>query len=415
MTGDPEVLLVTQFYWPEPIGSAPYCTDLAEWLARSGWRVAALTCRPHYPAGVVPEAYRDGSRDRERHGGVAIERLAPWRPGRRGAFGRLAGELAFLLRGLAALATGRAKRSRLVVSLCPSVFSVLLGRFACRRDGRHFALIHDIQSGLASGLGMVGGGLLPGLLRQLERRVLNGADCVFVLSDQMRRRLRRQGVTTAIEVLPIWVDAGAIRPLERRAGEPTTVLYSGNLGRKQALDQVLALAEVLQRRDSSLRVVIRGEGGEAARLQEEARRRRLGNVEFRPLLPLERLSEGLAEGDVHLVPQDEKAADYAVPSKVYGIMAAGRPFVATARPGTHLWQLQETTGACHCVPPADAEALAEAVLALGVDARRRAELGARGRAFVERHHDKAVVLGRLEAALRRVATEPSGGVVFGRG
>ena len=398
-----DVLFVTQFYWPEPIGSAPYCTDLAEWLVRSGWPVRVFTSRPHYPDGVVPEAYRQGERDSEARNGVAIERVPPWRPDRRGALGRMAAELVFLLRGLGALFRGRIRRSRLVVSLCPSILAVLLGRLACRPDGRHFALVHDIQSGLASGLGMVGGGWLPALIRLLERRVLNGVDGIFVLSDQMRRRLEEQGVTVPIEVLPIWVDAAAIRPVERTAGGPLTLLYSGNLGRKQALDQVLALAEILQRRGSAARIVIRGEGGEAVRLAEEAERRQLANIEFRPLLPIERLAEGLAEGDVHLVPQDGKAADYAVPSKIYGIMAAGRPFVATAGPGSHLWRLQEQTGAFQCVPPADAEALAEAVLALGVDVERRAELGACGRAFVEAHHDKARVLGNFEAALRRGA------------
>src|SRR3546814_5789828 len=83
-------------------------------------------------------------------------------------------------------------------------------------------------------------------------------------------------------------------------------------------------------------------------------------------------------------------------------MAAGRPFVATAGPGSHLWRLQEETGAFQCVPPGDSEALADAVLALGMDAERRADLGARGRAFVVKRHDKAAVLGLFEAALRQL-------------
>src|SRR5690606_16541023 len=100
-----EVLVVTQFYWPEPIGSAPYCTDLAEWLVQAGWPVTVFTSRPHYPDGIVPERYREGRHDRETRNGVAIERVPPWRPERRGAFGRMAGEFAFLLRGLVALAS----------------------------------------------------------------------------------------------------------------------------------------------------------------------------------------------------------------------------------------------------------------------------------------------------------------------
>lgn len=404
------VLFVTQFYWPEPIGSAPYCTDLAEWLARAGWQVTVLTSRPHYPEGIVPPVYRDGARDSERQNGVGIERLPPWRPDQRGTLGRMVGELVFLVRGLAALATGRIRRGDMVVSLCPSVLAVLLGRIACRRRGHHFALVHDIQSGLAAGLGMVGRGWLLALMRTVERRLLNKVDRIFVLSEQMRQSLREQGVVQPIEVLPIWVDADVIQPLERASADgPVTALYSGNLGRKQALDQVIELAEILQLRGADLRIVIRGKGGEAERLMQEARRRGLANVEFRPLVPLERLAEGLAEGDVHLVPQGGLAADYAVPSKVYGIMAAGRPFVATAGPGSHLWRLQQETGAFHCVPPGDAEALADAVLALGVDARQRADLGARGRAFVVARHEKSTVLGSFEATLRRSAGEAMAG------
>src|SRR3546814_1329878 len=133
------------------------------------------------------------------------------------------GEFVFLGRGLWAMATGRLRRSDHVVSLCPSVLAVLLGRLACRRGGHHVALVHDIQSGLAAGLGMVGGRWLLAAMRLLERRVLNGVDTIFVLSEHMRQTLLGQGVTTPIQVLPIWVDAAVIQP---RSEEHTSELQS---------------------------------------------------------------------------------------------------------------------------------------------------------------------------------------------
>lgn len=404
----PDALVVSQYYWPEPIGSAPYCRDLAEWLAASGWSVRVLTCRPHYPQGVVPECYRNRARDSESWNGVSIERVPPWRPHRRGAFARMVADFAFLARGLMAVATGRVRRADLVISLCPSILSVLLGAVIRRRGGHHVAVVHDIQSGLAAGLGMVGGRRLLTAIRILERSVLNRVDQVFVLSEQMRARLRQIGVRTPIEILPIWVDGTAIRPLDRPPDSDLTALYSGNLGRKQALDQLVSLAEILQERGSRVHVVIRGEGSDAERLKRRAAALDLPNLRFSQLVPDDRLAEGLAEGDIHLVPQDGQAADYAVPSKVYGIMAAGRTFVATAEPGSHLWTMQETTGAFRCVPPGDPEALADEVLALEQDTRQREELGSRGRAFVMAHHDKAAVLASFAAAMDSLVAAGSG-------
>lgn len=391
------VLLVTQHYWPEPIGSAPYLTDLAEWLAEQGSDVRVLTCRPHYPDGIVPPAYRKGRRDSESRAGVLIERLPPFRPAARGVVGRVLREGLFLLQGLGALVTGRMRRNDHVISLCPSVFAVLLGIAARRRGGRHVVLVHDIQSGLATGLRMASGRAVAAAMRAVERFALNRADAVVVLSDNMRERLRAQGVNTPIEILPIWVDAEVIQPSRAPRGSAVQVVYSGNLGKKQGLDQIVEMAEELEKRESPVNIVLRGEGSEARRIAEAIEARKLGHVHMVPLAPPERLSACLAEGAIHLVPQDVNAADCAVPSKAYSIMASGRPFVATAQPGSQLWDLCERSGAFICVPAGDAGAIADAVETLARDPALRVRLGRNGRRYVLRHHDKSHVLRKFQA------------------
>ena len=262
-------LVLTQHYWPEPIGSAPYLTDLGEWLAAHDHEVRVFTCRPHYPDGYVARAYRHGRRDEETRSGTLIERVAPFQPWRRGALGRMAREVLFLMQGLGALVSGRIRRSPLVVSLCPSVFTVLLGVAARQRRGHHVVMVHDIQSGLASGLGMVGGCHIAALMQWLERVVFNRADMILVLSDSMRRRLRSQGVRKPIEILPIWVNTSVIRPARAPRGNSVTVIYSGNFGKKQGLGQVVDMAELLERRASPVRVLLRGEGSEAVKMGAE--------------------------------------------------------------------------------------------------------------------------------------------------
>jgi colanic acid biosynthesis glycosyl transferase WcaI len=127
-------------------------------------------------------------------------------------------------------------------------------------------------------------------------------------------------------------------------------------------------------------------------VQAEIAAKGLDNIRFSELLPREKLGQGLAEGDIHLVPQEPDGAAFAVPSKIYNIMAAGRPFVATARPDSPLWHLQTQSRAFLCVPPNDTPAFADAVLRLADDRPLRAELGRNGRAFVEEHYAKGKVL-----------------------
>lgn len=391
----PPILFVTQYYRPELIGSAPFCADMAEWLAQNGRAVTVLSGFPHYPSEQLYPAYRNGKRRRETIDGVLVERLRTWIPRSRSALARIAGEAQFLLRGVTALATGRVAKHRLVLSLCPSVLSVALGNLARDPAGRHVAIVHDIQSGLAEGLGMVGNGRFVRLMRWCERTVLNRLDLIIVLSLNMRDQLVRIGVTTPIEVVPIWVDTDHIRPTAGACDGRLRLLYSGNLGRKQGLEQIVALAEELQRHRPDIEILVRGGGSHGRLLACEVLARGLANVRLTDLLPRERLADGLGEGDIHLVPQDPDAADFAVPSKVFSIMAAARPFVATARPGSTLWRLQQESGGFLCVPPNDPQAFAAAVLRLADDEALRRALGQSGRRYVEQHCAKPRVLGRF--------------------
>jgi putative colanic acid biosynthesis glycosyltransferase WcaI len=399
------VLLVTQYYRPELVGSGPYCSDVAEWLQAAGLPVTVVAGLPHYPEHVVFPAYRRSPPAREIVGGIEVQRLRHWIPRRSSAALRILSEVHFLLVGLWALANGRLPRRPVVISLCPSILTVALGAMA-RRGGRHIAVVHDIQSGLARGLGMVGSRLLVRAMRWCERLVLNRTDLVIVLDRAMRDELRLNGVVAPIEVMPIWVDTERLRPTPRPQRSAPTVLYSGNFGRKQGLHQLVALAERLQRERPDAAMLLRGNGGARETLASAVAAAGLTNVRFDGLLPAERLGDGLAEGDIHLVPQDPDAATFAVPSKVFNIMAAGRPFVATALPGSPLWRLMEESEAFLCTPPNDGRVLAEAVLRLIDEPELCVKLGMNGRRFVEQHCAKPLVLGRLAAFVQAFA-QPS--------
>ena len=389
------ILFVTRYYWPELIGSAPFSTDIAEWLAAHGRPATVVTALPYYPHDEVFPAYRGDRCRRETVCGVDILRLGVGPPRATSAMARMANEVEFLLRGLIDLARGRLRRHDVVLALCPSILSVALGVAARRRGGACVAIVHDIESGLAEKLGMVGNGRLASAIKACERAILNRTDLVAVLSAEMKDQLRGLGVTVPIEVIPLWVDTDHIQAAPAVARSGVKVLYSGNLGRKQGLGQVVAMARELADRRMDIEIVLRGDGNQAGELLDQIRSLGLTNIHLAELQPNEALGAALAVGDIHLVPQRPDAAAFAVPSKVFNIMAVGRPFVATALPDTLLWRLQRQSGAFLCVPPDDPPSFAEAVIRLADDSRLRQELGQRGREFVEAHYAKPRILGHL--------------------
>ena len=389
-------LFFTQYYRPELIGSAPFCSDLAEWLGTRGCRMTVIAGPPHYPDPASFRAARESLPPSEFASGVLVERLKSHIPRSRSAWQRILAELSFVAHGIGALFARRVGRAPLVLSLCPSILTVALASLARARQGRHVVIVHDIQSGLARGLGLVRSSMLLRVMRFMERTLLNRADMVVVLNEAMKEELRRLGVTTPIEIAPVWVDVDAVAPAIERKGRAPRVLYSGNLGRKQGLDQIIELARMFQSERPDIEIVFRGEGSERASLQARVSELDLANVHFDALWPPERLTEGLCDGDVHLVPQEPAAAEFAVPSKIYSIMAAGRPFVATANPGSPLWRLRRESRAFLTVRANDHVRLARMVARLVDDTSLRRVLGERGRRYATENCAREKVLGDLE-------------------
>jgi colanic acid biosynthesis glycosyl transferase WcaI len=238
----------------------------------------------------------------------------------------------------------------------------------------------------------------------LERWLLRKFDRVSAISEQMVRRLNLKGVDPSRCVLfPNWVDTKVIYPLpypssfrqELGIDENTVVaLYSGSMGKKQGLDLLVDVARRLSYR-SDLRFVYCGEGFYRQVLAEKSKN--LTNVSFIPLQPTQRLNDLLNLADIHLLPQRADAADLVMPSKLTGMLASGRPVVATAHDGTQLGSAVHGLGIV--VPPGDADAFASAVLGLADDKQLRLMLGQKARKYALTHLDSPVILNLFEQSI----------------
>ncbi|HEX4209482.1 MAG TPA: glycosyltransferase family 4 protein, partial [Candidatus Binataceae bacterium] len=242
------------------------------------------------------------------------------------------------------------------------------------------------------------------LLDYANRRAFAAADRVIVLGSDMSDRIIANGVAAErIAVVTDWVDCAVIRPLARNSLRESfagkfVVMYSGNLGLSQQLKTVLAAAERLHD-DPRVLFVLIGEGARKAWLIGQAAARGRTNVRFLPYQPKERLSESLGAADLHLIPLNAGAAGCLVPSKVYGIMAASRPFIAMMDSESEVARLANRHGIGSVVRPGDGAALAAAIHDAAMCPDALSSMGIKARQFALRSFDRKIVTGKFGQVL----------------
>ena len=397
-------------YAPELLGIGRYTGELGAYLASRGHQVTVLTAAPYYPQWRVREDYRPQRWRREWRDGVEVLRAPQYVPGRVSGLGRLLQECSFGASCLYWWSTCLLQRPwDAMVAVCPPMTSGLVPGLLARRLAVPLVIhVQDLQLDAARELGILRQPLLLAGLTWLELHLFRQARAVTTISRSMAARLAAKGVPPArLQVLPNWADLDKVRPgprlnaLRRELGltSETVVLYAGNLGEKQGLEVILEAA-ALTRGKPSIRYLVAGEGAARDRIKLRAQDLGLDNLTFLPLQSNSRLPLLLAAADLHLVVQRQKAADLVMPSKLANIMAAGRPFIATAGEATELARVTTESRAGLVVPPEDGRALAQAVLGLAGDPGARKEMGVRARRYAEAFWDRERILRQWEELLR---------------
>jgi colanic acid biosynthesis glycosyl transferase WcaI len=403
------VLILGLNYAPELIGVGRYTADFALWLAERGHQVRVITAPPYYPEWQVRRGYAAWRYGRERVDGIDVLRCPTWVPARPSPLKRILHLLSFALTSwVPALWQALSWRPEVVWTVEPTAFAAPGALLAARLSGARACLhVQDLEIEAACTLRLLACGRLQRPLQAAYGWLLRRFDLVSTIAEPMRRQLRLHRVAPErLCLFPNWVDTDAIRPLAgasalRRAlgfsDSHLIVLYSGNMGEKQDLEGLAAVAARLADRPE-IRFVLCGAGALRERLQRLVAGR--PNVVLLPLQPRHRLNELLNLADIHILPQRAAAINFALPSKLGGILASGRPVVAQAEDG-ELARAAEAGGIR--VAPGDPASMAGAVLALAADAEHRRELGRAARRFAETHLERGSILARYERTLIRAA------------
>jgi colanic acid biosynthesis glycosyl transferase WcaI len=294
-----------------------------------------------------------------------------------------------------------------VLTVEPTLMSAVAGLMTARiAEAVAWLHVQDFEVDAAFQLGLLDSeGRSRSMAEMVERRTMRGFDHISTVSEKMMQRLPEKGIPVEKTVMfPNWVDTDAIAPLEgpsrlrRQLGlgsDRVVLMYAGNMGMKQGLELLPLLAQEFAP-DPRIHFLFCGDGAYHAQLAGMLRG--AANVTMLPLQPFDRLNDLLNTADIHLLPQRPDAADLVMPSKLTGMLASGRPVIATAAQGT---QVAIALGSCGItVPPLDKPALFAAVRMLADTPAMRRALGVAARAHAVEHLGRERVLERFEAELQ---------------
>lgn len=390
------ILVLCPHYVPDTAPTGEVVTALCEqWTAR-GHRVEIITSLPWYRDHAVAEGWTGKLVRTQQEPWGRIRRWYPFPSNKGRLAARAAGFAGFTaLAGVDAVAA--AGRCDVVFAMSPPITLGVAGWAAAWRGRAPLVFnVQDVFPDAAVETGVVSSPRVAAAASRLERWVYRRAAAVTVLSEGMAINVRSKlyvGVDPKkVVVIPNSADAGRISPADRAnsyraelgldGADSTVVMYAGNLGHSQPLELVVAAAErFADWGRADVQFVVNGDG--VARSLVAAAAERLDNLHLVGWQPPERLGEVLAAADLHLVLLRQGLGTTSVPSKVYSVMAAGRPMLASVDRGSEVDRLLVDSGAGRTVDPDKPDAFCAALAEMVADRDALMEMGRRGRAYAE--------------------------------
>ena len=400
MPDSPSLLFVNQHYAPDLASTAQHLTDLAEHLAAEGFEVHVLCSRGHYLSGEMDVPAE------ETRNGVHVHRVRTTAFGRETTTGRIADYASFFLQVLWRLLTGRQYDA--VVSLTTPPLLPVAPALARAVRGQSYGIWSmDLHPEAEKAIGMIRGDRPQGrLLQRLADWSYRRATFTVDLGPYMKERIRAKGVPDErLHTIPVWNKKDEVYPIpdeenplveEVGLDDKFVVMYSGNAGLGHRFDEVLGAARHFDGRNDDIHFLFVGSGPRREEIEAFAERHALSNLTYLDYFPRDQIKYSLSLADVHLLTLRRSFSGIAVPGKLYGILAAGRPVLMVgpeASDSADTIQRHEVGAVVdpgqHDGSGAATEAVIETIEALYEDPDRRHALGERGREVFLDHFEQA--------------------------
>ncbi len=407
--------IITQFYPPDYAATGQLIEELVNQLARLGMHVHVFTGQPGY---AFQEETAPSVESSER---IWIRRSRTSQIWPRRIRGRALNGLLFCLRAGVHLLKSASRGEVLLLTTEPP-YLLILGFLAHLCFGTPYVcLLYDLYPDVAVELNVVPPHhWIVRFWDWLNRLIWKNASNVIVLSATMKERIiaKCPEIEDKIAVIHSWADPNSIKPMNKQDNwfahqfnlvEKFTVLYSGNMGRCHDMDTILAAAEQLQ--NEPIQFVFIGNGAKRQACIEKAQSLKLENCQFLPYQKKSFLPYSLTACDLSLVSVSPGMEGLVAPSKLYGILAAGRPVAAICGANSYLRQLVAEANCGEAFDNGDAAGLANFIRSLAANSQLAKGLGDSGRCYLQSHFTPEIIarqyLQVLSSTVEHSSTAPS--------
>lgn len=389
-----KILVVCQYYFPEPFRIADTC----EWLAERGHEVHVITGVPNYPMGKVYPGYARGAHCDETVNGVRIHRCFTVAR-RSGAVFRLLNYFSFALSSSRYAA--RLKEDYDVVfvnQLSPVMMASAARKYKKKHRKKMVLYCQDLWPESLTVGGVRRGSLLYRLFHRISRKLYCSADKLLLTSSSFAEYFRREFGITEAEHLPQYAEElFAPDSCQKEPNGLFDVMFAGNIGIAQSVETIVRAAAELKN-DADIRFHIVGDGVELERIKELSEELGVTSIVFHGRQAVADMPRYYAMADAMLVTmQKDPVLSMTLPGKVQTYLAAGKPILGAIDGEAARVIADADVGVS--VPAEDHRALADAVrqLAKAPDTCKR--YGENAKAYYSRKYEKEAVLTRLEEIL----------------
>jgi glycosyltransferase involved in cell wall biosynthesis len=353
-----KIILVTQHYAPFPSTTAGYMTDIAKELARNS-RVVVLSSSPQ--SATTPPL---------KPGEPEVIEIRSWWPEKSALVSRSVAAVLFAVQVFIAVMRNTRKEDVLLSVTTPFTTPYTVALAARLRKAASTLIIYDLYPDTLVMAGFLHPlSILTKFLRWLNTVMFSWLDSIVVIGrDMAAKLLEYRGMTAAkISLIPNWatlpihyreLDSG--NPFRIQCGRRFIVAMSGNAGFTHAPESVLEAARILKG-NADIQFLLSGEGVGWVKIKEMQAASPLPNVTLVERVPDAELERFLSAADVWVIPYRRNNTGVSVPSRIYNLLAVGRPVIICSEPDAEAAILVREEDIGWAVPPENAEALAEAI------------------------------------------------------